>query len=475
MPRTARTRTLTAIAVKRYAEGPPTSKELHDGGGLYLRRRASVCQWYLRLTDPQTGANQWHRMFQEDPQGAYPHKSLAEARDEAARLWEIRRHGIDPRVQRIEMLRAQQLSAEAVRTAEERRITLRKLFDRWVNTELQPRIRTDGKRAGRKDAGKFAREQFERRVFPKLGAVPVEQVRKSDLLAILDEVRAEGKLRTANVLFSDLKQMFRFALTREIVDRNPLDTVARRDVGGASVERSRVLSPDEVHLLVPAIAASGLQIRSAIALWLILATGARIGELMGAVWADAERELSALRLTAEAHEVKLGFVDLASRSWKLLDTKSQRDHTIHLSSFAVRQFEHLAALREVSIEPPHAPVPWIFPNTKGTGPVSVKSIGKQLGDRQRPLERRMQHRTLATTSLVLPGGRWTAHDLRRTAATFMAELGISGDVIDECLNHVIESQVRRVYIRNRREADQARAFDALGDRLGEIVASCSIG
>ena len=50
----------------------------------------------------------------------------------------------------------------------------------------------------------------------------------------------------------------------------------------------------------------------------------------------------------------------------------------------------------------------------------------------------------------------------------MASLGVSGDVIDECLNHVIESKVRRTYIRDRREADQALAFEALGEHLQAI-------
>ena len=75
----------------------------------------------------------------------------------------------------------------------------------------------------------------------------------------------------------------------------------------------------------------------------------------------------------------------------------------------------------------------------------------------------------ATTSLALPGGRWTAHDLRRTAATMMARLGVSTDVIDECLNHKLQSKVARVYIRDRREADQARAFDALGRQLQQLA------
>jgi integrase len=81
----------------------------------------------------------------------------------------------------------------------------------------------------------------------------------------------------------------------------------------------------------------------------------------------------------------------------------------------------------------------------------------------------MQHRSKRTESLMLSGGRWTAHDLRRTAATIMAGLGVSGDVVDECLNHVIESRVRRTYIRNRRPEEQARAFDVLGSKLSTLL------
>jgi len=72
---------------------------------------------------------------------------------------------------------------------------------------------------------------------------------------------------------------------------------------------------------------------------------------------------------------------------------------------------------------------------------------------------------------MLPGGRWTAHDLRRTTATMMAGMGISGDVIDECLNHMIESRVRRTYIRDRRFSEQLKAFDALGRRLSSLLAA----
>jgi hypothetical protein len=57
----------------------------------------------------------------------------------------------------------------------------------------------------------------------------------------------------------------------------------------------------------------------------------------------------------------------------------------------------------------------------------------------------------------------------------MAWLGISSDVIDECLNHMIQSRVRRIYIRDRREIEQAKAFDALGQELTKLISTAKKG
>ena len=96
----------------------------------------------------------------------------------------------------------------------------------------------------------------------------------------------------------------------------------------------------------------------------------------------------------------------------------------------------------------------------------MKAFGKQFGDGQRE-GKPLMNRSTATRALVLPGGRWTHHDLRRTAASLMAGLGISGDVINECLNHKLADRMARVYIHNRREGEQRIAFDALGRKLFE--------
>lgn len=379
----------------------------------------------LRLAEARSKAGQWSKIYQSGIKNLRSHFAQTESdkiqADEAQRLQTVRD--------------AQQAELEL-----QRRLTIRQVFDRWASTELTPHLRADGKRSGRKDGGQYSREQFERRIFPALGDVAAVDVRKADLLAILDAVKAEGKLRTCNVLLTDLKQMFHFALAREIVDRNPLDTITKRQAGGAETERERVLSPDEVSALARQLPKANMGKRSELAIWLTLATGCRVGELMNAQWKHIDRQ---------------------ARTWHLPDTKNQRPHTIHLSDFALDKFAALEGFRE--------PVPWVFPNTKSTAPVCVKSFGKQLADRQRTPDQRLKNRTAATESLILPGGKWTAHDLRRTAATLMASLGTSSDVIDECLNHMIQSRVTRVYIRDRRETEQAKAFDALGKKLTELV------
>lgn len=441
--RTKGTARLTETAIKAWLNktGPDT---LHDGGGLYLRRRAEGAFWSLRQVNPLTGARTWAGLFPGVP---YPTATLAEARRKTA---EARlRAAAEPTDivrDRQAALATKRAEAAATELEEQRRVTVRTLFNQWQRAELSPHTLADGTRTGRKDGGQWVLDSFERRVFPKLGEVTAEDVRKTDLLAILDDCKAGGQRRTANVLLADLRQMFRFAAERDIVARNPLEGIKRATIGGKDVERERTLSDAELKALSAAAPGAKLTPRSSVAIWLILSTACRVGEAMGARWEH---------------------VDTVERTWHLPDTKNERPHTIHLSDFSMRQIEALLALREQGKD--GRPVPWMFPNAAADGPVCIKSFGKQLADRQRPPEKKMRNRAKNTQALVLAGGKWTAHDLRRTAATLMAGLGVSTDVIDECLNHKLQSKVARVYIKDRRLTEQARAFDTLGGKLAALI------
>jgi len=348
----------------------------------------------------------------------------------------------------------------AEQVAQLRNITLGQSFERWRSVDLKPQLRADGKRSGRKDGGKYVAEQFERHVFPRLGDLPLHIITKRDVLEILDGLKAQGKLRTANVVLADLKQLFRFAADRELIEVSAIERITKSAIGGSDVERERHLSFDEIALLANQLPTANLSRRSELAVWAILATGCRVGELMGATVLRGPNKALAVRGACEVANVKYGTVDLSKGTWYLPDTKNQRDHTIHLSTFARTVFSELIDLSFGTS--------WIFPNAHGSAPVDVKTFGKQLADRQRPTGKRLSNRAKGTQDLALPGGNWTAHDLRRTAATIMARLGISSDVINECLNHKSADRMTRVYVRDRRETEQRVAFDALGQKLAEL-------
>jgi hypothetical protein len=57
----------------------------------------------------------------------------------------------------------------------------------------------------------------------------------------------------------------------------------------------------------------------------------------------------------------------------------------------------------------------------------------------------------------------------------MASLGVSSDVINECLNHKLLDRMSRVYIHDRRETDQVIAFDKLGAELKRIESGETTG
>lgn len=464
------------------------------GAGRFMGRITASGErsFYFRYTT-STGQRDTMPIGAYDAKGREGYFTLAAARDTAAGWSKQYKNGARDLRQHFAKVDADRLQAsedarhhadKEKRTAEaaeqqaeldkQRRLTIRQVFDRWAATELAPHVGGDGKRIGRKDGGQYVRDQFERRVFADFGNVAIIDVRKADVLTILDAVKAEGKLRTANMLLADLKQMFRFAAEREIIEHSPIELISKRKIGGKDIKRDRVLSNDELKALVKQLPTANLNRRTVLGLWLILATGCRIGELMGAVWADAKLNQQTLQAVVDEHNVlqksgaiQLGFVDPVVRTWYMPTTKNQRDHLVHLSDFSLAQFAELATLREAD-RITGQPLPWVFPDSHGTGPVCIKSFGKQLADRQRSADERMMNRTKAVDALVLAGGRWTAHDLRRTTSTIMSQLGISNDVINECENH-IKQGMSGVYIQDRRQAEQVLAFDAIGRKLSMLT------
>ena len=63
---------------------------------------------------------------------------------------------------------------------------------------------------------------------------------------------------------------------------------------------------------------------------------------------------------------------------------------------------------------------------------------------------------------------WTIHDLRRTARTLLSRAGVSVDVAERCLGHVMTG-VRSVYDRHEYQREKAEAFEALAALIERVV------
>lgn len=417
----------------RNAQPRPSDYVLNDGGNLYLRVRSN-------------GSKDWLFIYQMKGKrrrlglGTYPSRSLSAARTAANQHREAIAAGIDPadardRRKLEDAARIAAEKAEAARLAS--RLTVEGLVNDWADDELK----------NRKDAGAETLRALRKDLLPLLGDRFADEIRRRDIMMVLDRIRRRGANRLANRTLKDIRQMFGWALVREIVEGDPTSRIEKKDVGGKEVERERVLSPAEIRALAAALPESGLSRPATAALWIMLSTCARVGELSRARWPD---------------------VDLDARTWRIPaeNSKNGRPHLIHLSEFAVEHFTTMLE-RRIRREREGAPADslvWVFPARFTSIHVCPKTFQKQFSDRQRD-DAPMSRRSAKTGTLKLPGGEWRAHDLRRTGATMMGDLGIRPDVIDRCLNHVDAKLVTRTYQRQELLPERAEAFRQLGERL----------
>ena len=120
---------------------------------------------------------------------------------------------------------------------------------------------------------------------------------------------------------------------------------------------------------------------------------------------------------------------------------------------------------------------WAFPATNNTSHICVKSVSKQVGDRQTQFKKRTKNLSnrVNNNSLVLGEKDWTPHDLRRTGATMMQELKIPLDVIDRCQNHILAgNRVRRHYLHYEYADEKREAWHKLGNRLEAILTASNV-
>ena len=333
----------------------------------------------------------------------------------------------------IALLEKQQAEAITEKEKLESRMTVRQLFERWMTLEI----------ANRKDAGAEVRRMFEKDVLPHIGQLFAEEVHKRHIAEITDRLLARGVTRMAKVVFSLIRQMFNFAVERDIVQFNPTSTINKGRVFGKDNERDRILSDEEIIVLKQKLNDAGLLPKTNIVLWIVLSTCCRIGELLSAKWTH---------------------IDFEKRTWLIPseNSKNGKPLVVFLSDFSKRHFKELHNHTGNSV--------WCYPNRDDSDAVSQKTVTKQIGDRQKAKgELPINGRTSLVDALILSGGRWTPHDLRRTGASIMTRLKVLPEVAERCLNHTEVSKVKRTYQRYDYADEMTEAWKVLGLHLESLL------
>jgi integrase len=394
-----------------------SERQIGDGGGLWVRvlpqsKGGSVSFYYRFLFDGKE-----HRFNC----GTYPEVSLAEARQRRNQARNDVKTGINP-LHKLQVQRTEAAAAIAVKLAEK---SVDELFDDWKSVYLS---------AHHKDGGKFVKDAYDYDVRPMIGTMKARDVRLPHVIQVIDRILDRGARRKANQILAMLRQMFRHGVGRGLVDTDPTLGMTKKQAGGHEKPVERYLSFDEIRELDRKLGPSGMPARMQAGVRLLLATGVRVGELLKARWDE---------------------IDLKSGTWKVPaeNAKNGLTYVVHLSEYAKRQLSAIAQNR-VGV--------YLFSGRVDGAPLSDKALTKAVRDRIRaiPLQKRSPH----AGRLLLAGGEWSPHDLRRTMATLMGDLGVAPHVIERCINHKQQGIVG-VYQRQEYMAERKQAFEMWGDAL----------
>lgn len=278
----------------------------------------------------------------------------------------------------------------------------------------------------RKRSWKDDRRLLTSEVLPQWRHRPAREIRRRDAREVIEAVARRGAPILANRLRALLHKLFAFAVAGELVDSNPVTAVPRP---GVERQRDRVLREDEIRTLWMALDAQPAEMAAAFKLRLI--TAQRGGEVVNMRWSD---------------------VDVAGGWWTIPaeHSKNKLPHRVPFTPPAIAILEALRARVDEALTARKA-----RGHDDGKAPIYVLAGAR--GKRQR---------SAAAATFGIPD--FIGHDLRRTAASYMASAGVSRLVISKVLNHV-ERGVTAVYDRHSYDAEKRTALETWARRLDAIL------
>ena len=264
------------------------------------------------------------------------------------------------------------------------------------------------------------RKTVGRYLLPRWGSRAASSITRADAITMVEALdRASGPYTAAKAL-ALASSIFRHAMTREQVASNPCALIKITDLVGEMSSRQRVLSTAEIVLLWRAT--EGIYPAGPFARFLLL---------------------TAVRRSEAAH-MTWGEVNLDDALWIIpaSRTKSGVPHEVPLSGMAVDLLRSLPRFTRGD---------FVFSTTGGRS--GIRSFGLY--------KNAIDARATALTN-------WRFHDLRRTARTNLASLGVSPFIAELILGHQ-QKGVHKVYDVHRYQAEKREALERWANRLRDIV------
>lgn len=356
-----------------------TPGKYFDGAGLYLElTRAGGKYWRMKY---RFGGKEKRLAF-----GVYPAVTLAEARDHAVEARKVMRAGVDPGALR---------KSEKAKAAHDAAKTLEAVARAWLSHQ-----------SGRWEPITLYRitASLETYIFKQLGNRPVATVKPGEIMAAVKRIEEAGAGDQAGRVLQRVKSIYRWAVTHEVIDANPMvDLVPSEMLRPRDVTHRPALSDAELPEFLAKLDGYQGDTHTVRALRLLMLTATRPGEVRGAMWSEFNLDAALWIIPAERMKMKM-------------------EHRVPLSRQAVEVVQSMRTLsgdRLLVFPSPFYPVKSLSENT-------FNSALARLGYK----------------------GSATAHGFRALFSTVANECGWDPDVIERQLAHIEGNRVRAAYHRS---------------------------
>ncbi|KID57592.1 integrase [Pseudoalteromonas luteoviolacea] len=330
--------------------------------------------------------------------GRAPALSVVKARELAKQYIGDVSRGIDVFLEQKERTKAQKQEAEAP--------TVQELATEFLERYIK---------VNRKDPLEVER-MFEKDVLPAIGGAKLKGITRRDILSkVLDPITDRGAGTQANKTLSILKQMFDFAVERDLMQGNPISTAKKKNVGGVEKPRTRALEFEELIQVFERLPKLGVSTQVIYALKFIALTGCRPIEVTGAQWQEFDFDKMIWTIPAERVKQSKG---------------GERTHKVPITQNMIIMLDELRASFS------YLGSKYVFPSTTCT----ASAVGEQ------PIDRHSLSRAVNRKQKELGVPKFVPHDLRRTIATRLGDDDIGADpiVVEKILNHQLQG-MQKVY------------------------------